>query len=193
MAKRLERRRKAKPGPENIAAREAGLVMPVTRQQAIMRELDTAIWLWFIKHDPLSVHLIVMAAHKCLRDIGGKEKGPTAHLHVSKTLFTLAYDWLRHASADPTDMLDFPFRTNELALWDCVGAFIRIYGISSSLMDAFAAYFALHLAPENPDVREGADAFLPEGVTIEEVDNLTPSAFLAKTVPLFNARKLRPN
>jgi hypothetical protein len=190
MRKRRDRRRKIALGPENISAREAGLVITVGRRQAIMSELDTAIFMWLSKLDPLSTHLVVMAAHECLCNIGGESKGPTARQHVGKNTVNLAYDWLRHASRDPNDIFDFPPRINEVALWDSIGSFIRIFGITTNWMDAFLAYFALHLGAEDPNVRENAHAFLPEGVTIDEVDRLNSGEFFVKMLPLFAAFKL---
>lgn len=189
--KRRERRRKKALGPENIAARKAGLVITVDQRQAIMSELDTAIFMWLSKLDPLSTHLVVMAAHECLCNLGGESNGPTSTKHAGKDTVALAYDWLRHASSDPHDIFDFPPRINEVALWDCIGSFIRVFGITTNWMDAFLAYFSLHLGSDDPSVREGAHALLPEGVTIDEVNSLGSGDFFRKMLPLFAAYKSR--
>jgi hypothetical protein len=60
---KVNRRRKAELGSENVAARKAGLVLTVKRRDALIRQLDTAIELSFTGRDVLSIHLIAMSAH----------------------------------------------------------------------------------------------------------------------------------
>ena len=57
-------------------------------------------------------------------------------------------------------------------------------------MMAFQLYFVLWLAPENPKFREGADAFLPNGVSIEQASSLTRLEFFAKLTEMFGAEIL---
>jgi hypothetical protein len=190
MGKRIDRRRKQKLGPENIAARKAGLVLTVDRREALIREIDTAIQLWFLRRDPLSILLIVMAAHKCLCDLGKKRGiGPVARTFVQDQMFTLAYDYLRHASSDLHDILDFPLRTNELILYDCVDGMKKIFGGSTVLMDTFALYFALHLYPEQPNIHKNATENLPQTIRVEEIEGLGMNDFLTKVMPLIAAAK----
>jgi hypothetical protein len=189
MGRRINRRRKPKPGPLNIAARKAGLVLTVTRRDALVRELDTAIWLWFFEKDPLSIHLIVGAAYTCLCDLGKDDgKAPVAKTWVGATRFTTAYDWLRHAASDPNDVIDFPYRTNELMLWDALISFEKIFGGRSAYMMTFQAYFCLHLVPEKPKFREGADAFLPDELSVEEATSLGRLDFFVKLTEMFAAQ-----
>lgn len=189
MGKKLDRRRKSKVGPENIAARKAGLVLTVTRRDALVRQLDTAILLWFLERDPLSIHLIVGAAYTCLCDLGKKTgKAPVAKELVGETRFTTVYDWLRHAASDPNDVVDFPYRANELMLWDTLISFEKIFSGRSPYMMTFQAYFCLHLVPENPKFRKGADAFLPNELSVEEAASLGRLDFFMKLTEMFAAQ-----
>jgi hypothetical protein len=214
MGKRINRRRKKAPSAESIAARKAGLVLTVTRRDALVRLLDTATRLWFLGHDPLSIHVIAMAAHRVLYDLGKKSgKAPVARMHLSEEKFTVGYDWLRHASSDPDDYIDFPLRTNELLLWDALISFEEIFGganykrtvdltddeaivtvkrgedVTTPYMKTFQAYFVLWLVPEDPRFREGLDAFLPEGVKAEDVSSLSRTEFFVKVTEMFVAEK----
>jgi hypothetical protein len=215
MGKRINRRRKKAPSAESIAARKAGLVLTLTRRDALVRLLDTATWLWFLGHDPLSIHLIAMAAHRVLYDLGKKiGKAPVARMYLSEEKFTVGYDWLRHASSDPDDYIDFPLRTNEVLLWDALISFEEIFGganykrfvdlthdveasvtvkrgedVTTPYMKTFQAYFVLWLVPEDPRFREGLDAFLPEGVKAEDVSSLSRTEFFVKVTEMFVAGK----
>ena len=170
--------------------------MTVTRRDALVCELDTAIRLWFFEYDPLSIHLIVVAAHTCLDDLGKKDgKGPVARKQVGAAQLTTVYDWLRHASSDPHDVVDFPPLSNALLLWDAVISFRKIFGGSTASMRTYLAFFALRirptLKPPNPHLSEHSDAFLPEGVTVEDVGNLSRLEFFAKLTEMFAAEILR--
>jgi hypothetical protein len=71
------------------------------------------------------------------------------------------YDWLRHASSDPDDYVDFAPKVNEFLLWVCTISFEKIFGGRTVYMMAFQAAFVLWLVPEKPKFCEGAVAFLP--------------------------------
>jgi hypothetical protein len=192
MGKRLDRRRKKTPGPLSVAARKAGLVITLKRRDALVRQLDTAIWLWFAQHDPVSVHLIIMPAYQVLADLGKKEgKGPVVREWIGKLRFTTAYDWLRHASSDPGDYVDFPPRINEQIMWDATISFEKLFGGRTAYMMTFQAYFVLWLCPEVPQFREGADVFMPKKVTVEQASSLSRIDFFAKFAELF-AAEIRP-
>src|ERR1700681_286194 len=145
MGRKLNRKRRKTVSPESIAARKAGLVISVKRWDALIRQLDTAIRMWFLKQDPIAIHLLVMPAYQVLRDLGTKSgKAPDMHKLIGEN-FTTGYDWLRHASSDPADAIDFPLRVNELLLWPCIISFEQIFGGRTAYMRTFQAYFVLWL------------------------------------------------
>jgi hypothetical protein len=114
-----------------------------------MRQLDTAIRMWFLEQDAVSIHLLVMPAYHVLCDLGRKS-GNTPNIHdFIGDSFDTAYDWLRHASSDPHDIIDFPPRVNDFLVWVCSASFERIFGGTTPSMRAFQAYFVLWLVPEN--------------------------------------------
>jgi hypothetical protein len=189
VGKKLDRKRRKTVSPESIAARKAGLVMTLTRRDALVRQLDTAIRMWFLEQDPVSINLLVMPAYQVLSDLGNKsEKGPKIHKIVGKN-FGTGYDWLRHASSDPHDFVDFPPIVNQFLLWADTISFEAIFGGRTAYMMTFQAYFVLRVAPAfNPKFLEGADAFMPDGLTVEQASAFERLDFFTKLTEMFAAQ-----
>ena len=62
------------------------------------------------------------------------------------------------------------------------------FGGTTPHMRAFQAYFALWLNPENPHFREGADALMPNGLSIEQAGTLSRVDFFIKLTEMFAAQ-----
>jgi hypothetical protein len=139
MGRKLDRRRRTKVAPESIAARKAGLVITLRRRDALVRQLDTAVMMWFLGFDPVSIHLLVMPAYHVLCDLGHKTGNrPDIHDFVGYSRFDTGYDWLRHASRDPEDIIDFPPRVNDFLMWVCTishVAVIRVYDEAGDVIE----------------------------------------------------------
>jgi hypothetical protein len=188
MSKKLNRRRKSELGPETLAAIKEGRVVTLERRDALIGQLTTAIGLWLDGRDAPTIHLIAMAAHQCLCDLGYPSILKKA---VGWSHFGMAYDWLRHAKSDPNDALVFSPRTNEVVLWECCMGMRHVFGGSTTQMDAFALWAALHLFPEQPNIRDETTAHLPEGLILSEIEGLNLNDFLAKVIPVIAAIKIR--
>lgn len=173
---------------ETIAALKEGLVVSIERRDALIAQIDTAIGHWLHGRDALTIHLIAMAAHQCLRDLGYPSKLEEI---VGWDHFSMAYDWLRHAKADPNDAMIFNPRTNEVVLWECCVGMGYVFGGSTVAMDAFSLWAALHLFPEQPNIRENTTTNLPEGLVLSEIEGLNLDDFLAKVWPVMTAIKRR--
>ena len=155
--------------------------------------MDSAVWLWFLQKDPLSIHVLILAAYQCLEDLGKKAgKGP--HLKAAVEDFTLAYDFLRHASNNPNAGIIFTPIMNAPILFDAVAAFDRIFDKLTMYMRTFRGYFILRPEPPppNPDFRKRllkyATEFLPEGITVEEAEKLGRMEFFTKLTEMFAAQ-----
>jgi hypothetical protein len=192
MGKKRKRRTLGPPSPDVLEALKAGKVIAVSRPDAIARLLDTAVWLWFFEKDPLSIHLLVVAAYNCLDDMGKKTgKAPRFKEAVSPDHFSQAYDFLRHASSEATAHIAFPPAMNALILFDAAHSFERIFGKLTMYMHAFRAYFLIFGVPDyqpRKDLRERAADFLPEGVTVQEVEGLGRLEFFAKLTEMFSVQ-----
>jgi hypothetical protein len=53
-----------------------GPPVQVSRLDAALRQLDTALTLWFLNGDPISTHTLACAAHQLLHDMNRDAKGP---------------------------------------------------------------------------------------------------------------------
>jgi len=147
--------------------------------------------MWFLEQDPVAIHLLVMPAYHVLCDLGGKTgNAPNIHEFAGDS-FDTGYDWLRHASSDPHDIIDFPPRVNDFLLWVDTISFEKIFGGTTPLMRTFQAYFVLWLMPEKPKFREGADAFMPNQLSVEEASTLGRLDFLVKLAKMF-ADQIKP-
>jgi hypothetical protein len=167
------------------------MVISLNRRDVIIRELDSAIWLWFFNRDPVAIHLLAMPAYTCLEDLGRRSgRGPRIKMHVAERRFGLFYDYCRHASSDPNDLFDFAPRTNDYVLWEATISFEKIFGGLTAYMKAFQAYFVLWLVPEKPEARENASAFLPNGITVDEAVSLGKPQFFDKLTDMFAAEIL---
>jgi len=188
MRKKISRRRKKSVGPESLAAGKAGRVVTLTRCDALVRQLDAAIRMWFLAHDPVPIHLLLMPAYDVLCDLSKKSGNAPDMEKICPQNFRTAYDWLRHAASDPQDFIDFPPRTNELLLWACTKSFEKIFGPRSVFMMSFQAYFVLWLMPENPKFREDAKTFLPKVLSVEEAITFGRLEFFVKLTEMFAAQ-----
>ncbi|MEY2577527.1 MAG: hypothetical protein QOI49_351 [Verrucomicrobiota bacterium] len=101
---------------------------------------------------------------------------------------TAAYDFMRHATPDMLDdQIDFTPVVNEWLLFDGISSFARLYSGTTVYMRTFMAYYALQPSKPHAKLREGADAFLPEGVRIEDVEKLSRLEFFDKLAEMFAA------
>lgn len=180
--------------PEQIAAgRASGHLITLTRKEILVRLLDTAIWLWFLKRDPVAIHTLACAALDNLGSLGkdtGKE--PTLKRIYSDAELMQAYNVFKHASGDPNEITDFPPGVNTILILDTSNSFFKIFGSRTPYMATFAAYFVVVLAPKFPSGSFDPEAliFLPENVEVDDVRKLNRVEFLNKLLPLFERSPL---
>lgn len=175
--------------PGNTEAEKEGRVIALSRKDVLIRELDMAIYLWFFDFDPVSVHLLVKPAQRCLDDIGHR-RGVRPFL---KELMEgedddQAYDFFRHASSDLRIHLDFAPEINQWIIWDSINAFAKIFGDRTVYMKCFSAYTAMHLASDTAKLVEVRELFFPDGVKIEDFRQVNRLEFFDKMLPLFAGR-----
>jgi hypothetical protein len=98
----------------------------VTKMEVARRQLRTAIELWFVDGDPISVHALAAAAHQIVHDLNRHNKGPTMLLdssfikpeHRREFVATVkgASNFMKHADRGPTGQAkawDFNPESNE--------------------------------------------------------------------------------
>ena len=82
MGRKLNRRRKKTVAPESVEARKSGLVITLRRRDALVRQLDTAIQMWFLGQDSVSIHLLVNARVPRSARFRGKYRKWAEHARV---------------------------------------------------------------------------------------------------------------
>ncbi len=180
------RRKKVALTPKQAAARKAGIVTTISRESALQRLLETAASLWFVKADSLVIHLLVIASYKNL-EVLGKERGkaPSVGEHAKGLDFMLGYDFIRHATSDPQELLDFPEAINDLTLFSCIDSFGLIYGRRTPIMRTCQAYFALTATPDDHQPCEPTE-FFPVGFNYSLCRALGRMEFFERMLPVFS-------
>jgi len=180
-------RKKKKPlRNETWMTKALGLFERVPRRDALERQLDTAICLWFSEKNALAIHLIAMASYHCLCDLKGKKVD----------LSEAAYDWLRHASTDLNDRIDFSREDNTKLLWEATMLCLSLFGSLTPRMRAFQLFFVIQL-PKLPQWRtqwgdKDIAPFMPKGLAIGDVENLRRREFFRKLTKRFEEQSLQP-
>lgn len=100
----------------------------ISKLDAARRQLDTAIRLYFMESDPVSVHTLAAASFEILKDLD--EHGPntgTFYDHIEKQvrpeyqkyvfgIFRAPQNFFKHADDDPDKVLEFPLALSEMLL-----------------------------------------------------------------------------
>ena len=119
----------------------------VSKQDAIRRQLDTAIWLWFHEDDTVSIHTLACSALKVADDVGQTCRVRAMlfeHLpsHLKKDAIA-AQGFFKHAKDDPNDVLLFNPGITPYHIYDAATCYKAIYSSLSPLMAAFVLRFLL--------------------------------------------------
>jgi hypothetical protein len=194
MSKKSRRPPPKPAGPKNWAARAEGKVVVFTREQILIRLIDTAIFLWFHNGDMLSVHMLASASYKTLCDLTKKTgKVPWLTEIVGYEGLTMAYDFLRHAPSDPNVVLDFPPRANLTLLAGTVTTFEAHFGYRTNYMTILMLRFMCILTTDKPDTKAAfaylAYEYFPEDFVIEDFAKLERVEFFDKALPVVIGRE----
>ena len=189
MGKKSRRQKPKPPTLKNWAARTSSQVIVFTREQILVRLINTAIVLWFHDGDMLSVHMLASASHKTLRDLTKKTgQVPWLTAMIDDDKLTLAYDFLRHAPFDLNIVLDFPPRSNLTLLAGATTAFEGVFGYRTNCMNVLMLRFLCRLPVDTPERQAAfsylADEYFPEDFVIEDFAKLEGSEFFDKALQL---------
>ncbi len=144
-----------------------GLVS-IDRKEAFIRLIDTAIWLWFLGQEPLTVHLIIMTNYSALHELGVTPLPPD-EIDLAKG-YTV-YDFMRHSATKRlNEGVDFIPDSNEGVLYAVVKAFKGACGGLTTRMRVFETFtpvsFLSYREFRNiPEARDFLAKFLPKEIT----------------------------
>ena len=133
-------------------------LLKLTKVDAARRQIESAIWLWFVDADVVSVHTLAAAAHRLLLDLAAhrgvappaittqyfakhREKDTKRRLHEAEAFFT---------DAKSAETCAFDEVLVELRLFDAVMAYANLFDRDSrsALMSTFVVRFGV----QRPDL-----------------------------------------
>lgn len=102
----------------------------INKIDAVLRQLETAVELWFNEKDHVSIHTLASAAYQILYDLNKHHKGPLMMPDSNIVAPNMRKEWrkafkawpnfLKHADKDPDNTIQFNPETNIFLLFDAV-------------------------------------------------------------------------
>jgi hypothetical protein len=132
----------------------------ISKLDAARRQLDTAIRLYFMTRDPVSIHTLAAAAFEILKDLD--EHGPKTGTFYDRLqvnvkpeyqefvadLFRKPQNFFKHADRDPHDMLEFSLASPEYFLASACEKYKELAADQSPEMVTYVIWFSF----QNPEV-----------------------------------------
>ena len=95
----------------------------VTKEGAAQAQLETAIWLWVTRDDPVSIHTLAAASNDILHALGAKIRLPSLHAEWVKTQPKRLQAFIR----DPQNFFKHAFR-------DVVGRKLHYFPLQAEIL-----------------------------------------------------------
>ena len=165
-------------------------LLRLSKIDAARRQIESAIWLWFLDADIVSVHTLTAAAHRILTDLA-EQRGvnplpftkaylPTRHEKEASRRFRDAEAFFKHAKNAETYGFDEIWI--ELYLFDAVMAYAHLFDNNdsgSALMSTFVVRFGVQ-RPDlfAPNVFPLLEDMFDKSFNIERLQNLSKIEFL---------------
>jgi len=139
--------------------------LKITKLDAVRRQLETAIRLYFDSADPVSIHTLAAAAYNAFRDFNKKSGGkPLMTKEVTidclkdaskkelRDKINAAENFFKHADKDHGEILEFSPRQSEFLIFDVCVWWCSYSGEDPVLFRLFKAWFMR----QNPYIFEGS-------------------------------------
>ncbi len=152
----------------------------LSKLEAARRQIESAIWLWFVGDDYVSIHALTTAAHRFLLELAAlreAETWPYSSAYVAtaakrkRAASNDAETFFKYAKSDET--YEVSEQWTELCLFDAVMAYSNLTHdrSASALMSTFVLRFGV----------ERQDLFIPDAFSLLE----------SKVSKMFNAERLQ--
>ncbi len=128
--------------------------LKISKLDAVKRQLETAIKLYFMSEDPVSIHTLTAAAYNVIRDInrqrGGKplivkdqlpEHIKPEYVKDFRNKLNEAENFLKHADRDHDNSLDFYPDQSELLMFDACLAYWKLTGEEPPLFKLYRYWY----------------------------------------------------
>lgn len=185
--------------PDKILSRANPLVL--TRKAIACGQLESAIYLWFLEKDVVSIHTLASAALEVINGVGPKERPqsiiwgnvrrlPKAERAMVTNKVTKAQNLFKHASKDASCRFRFPPEISEFVMYDGVRSYLYVFHELTPLMAAFAAHFCISWGGTLGGLAAGEGLFiaslsLKKPFAVDKFIGLTRKKFLKKSLGFF--------
>jgi hypothetical protein len=126
----VSRKRSQKPNPDSSAPQ-----ITVTKRDAAFSQLETAIWIWFTRDDPISVLGLAKAANDCYDAMGAHEGKPSfyrtwlkAQPQTYQDRANYVANFIKHGWKDLTESTPYSPRQGEVLIVDSIDCHRRYLG-----------------------------------------------------------------
>lgn len=155
--------------------------MKISKLDAVRRQLDCAIKLWFSDGDIVSIYTLVFAAFEILNDLNKKKGNEDVTLagrvkrnfkaeHVEEVMALLKKPmvFFKHANRDPYDVLEFePSNIDRLIALSLSG--LHALGETTSItQEAFITWFLV----QNPHLHKVGETHITHKLTVEQIQQV---------------------
>jgi len=155
----------------------AGFLVRLGKLEAARRQLETAIKLYFVDGDEVSIHTLTGAAYSLIRDINEHRRGEPMlkdlHLFLSDDLarefrsyMNRPENFLKHADKDPDGIGEIEPRWTEVLIWEASRKYCEMTSETNKLLITFILWFVARL----PELKEQVEnECLSQGFTKEHL------------------------
>jgi hypothetical protein len=164
-------------------------VLTVSKRSAVVRQLETAIKLWFTEGDPVAIHTLAVAANDCLHAMGKAMDKPSAIRSwinsQSKAFQDRAHEaqnFFKHGSKKLAGRIRYSPLFGDVLITDSVICYRNLFDNATPLMRLFAARFAL----ENVEIVTGdLQPFFLKRVEVYKLAEISRREFFDRVLPSF--------
>jgi hypothetical protein len=164
--------------------------LAVTKRSVARSQLETAIQVWFLEGDPVSIHTLAVAAHDCFSALLKHTKNRPSHMEewlASKSKdfqkqARVAQNFLKHGYNKLKGTLQLTTIHAEMLMMDAVTSYELIGEKPTALMRLYAQRFLY----EHPYlITEDALPVFAKNAEVHQLGNSTRSEFFQKLLPIF--------
>jgi len=174
--------------------------MRISKLEAARQQLDTAIWLYFNRDAPVSVHTLTAAAYEVIRGVNQNANGPPMivkdcfaevmkpeHQKMFYIKVNEAANFFKHADRDASNNIEFEPRQTEFLLIDAVCQYSLLARAYTNRFWLFYVWYAF----DNPhlcSLTEEQKRTFP--VNADFVKGMTRFDYYSLVLPMIEAKTL---
>jgi len=168
----------------------------ITKLDAVRRQLETAITLWFHDADPVSIHTLVAAAYQVIYDLNAHRAGSPMMFDDScirpekrkyfKDLMSEYENFFKHADRDPIDTILFPPEVTCCYIIDATRKYRELANEQRPLFKLFATYLSF----QKPDIFKEDYIKQLQETTQGRLNDISKLQFFNLALPLFSRLSL---